>query len=117
MNVFAFGIRECKPLVAPRHFTAGFLGAGGEGFPHSVEKYYKKLRGNPQSCATVEPYSRFVWANSVKVIPPLLILDGPIIIDSRFRSCIESRSTNQNCPFQKSHRPTRRKSDRVAILQ
>ena len=33
-----------------------------------------------------EPYSRFVWANSVKVIPPLLILDGPIIIDSRFRS-------------------------------
>ena len=50
------------------------------------EKKYKRLRGFPQSCAKVAPYSRFAWANSVKVIPPLVILDGPIIIDSRFRS-------------------------------
>ena len=28
-----------------------------------------------------------------------------------------SRSTNQNCPFRKSHRPTRRKSGRVTILE
>jgi len=50
------------------------------------KKCERKLCGNPQSCAKVEPYSRFVWANSVKLIPPLLILDGPIIIDSRFQS-------------------------------
>jgi hypothetical protein len=30
---------------------------------------------------------------------------------------IESRSTNQNCPFRNTNRPTRRKSDRVATLQ
>jgi hypothetical protein len=35
--------------MAPRHFTAGFLGAGGDSFPHSEEKYYKKLRGNPHN--------------------------------------------------------------------
>jgi len=29
---------------------------------------------------------------------------------------IESRSTNQNCPFRTSHRPTRRLSDLAAIL-
>ena len=30
---------------------------------------------------------------------------------------IESRSTNQNCPLRESHRPTRRQSDRVVILE
>jgi len=29
----------------------------------------------------------------------------------------DSCSTNQNCPFRESHRPTRRRSDRVAILE
>ena len=73
--------------VAPRRFSAENSGAGGDGFPHSAEKYYKNKLSFPHCCAKVEPYSRFVWANSVKVIPPLLILDGPIIIiDSRFRS-------------------------------
>jgi len=34
-----------------------------------------------------------------------------------YRRCgIESRSTNQNCLFRKSHRPARRQSDRVTIL-
>jgi hypothetical protein len=32
-------------------------------------------------------------------------------------SGIESRSTSQNCQFRQSHRPTRRKSDRVTILE
>jgi hypothetical protein len=72
--------------VAPRRSSAENLCAGGDGFPHSEETYYKKLRGFPHSCAKVEPYSRFAWANSVKGIPTLLILDGPIIIDLRFRS-------------------------------
>jgi len=79
----AIRIFQC---VAPRRSSAENLGAGGDGFPHSEEKYYKKLRGFPHSCAKVEPHSRFVWANNVKVIPTLLILDGPIIIGSRFRS-------------------------------
>ena len=35
-----------------------------------------------------------------------------------YRSCgIESRSTNQNCPFRNSHRPARRQSDRFAIVE
>jgi len=35
-----------------------------------------------------------------------------------YRICvIESRSTNQNCPFRTSHRPTRLISDLVAILE
>jgi hypothetical protein len=71
--------------VALRRFSAENIGAGGDGFPHSEEKHYNKLRGFPHSCAKVAPYSRFLWANCVEVIPPLLILDGPIIINSRFR--------------------------------
>jgi hypothetical protein len=78
--------------VAPRRFSAENIGAGVDVFPHSGGKIL--LRGFPHSCAKVAPYSRFVWANSVNVIPPFLILDGPIIIDSRFRSPVplEGRS-------------------------
>jgi hypothetical protein len=72
----AIRIFQC---VAPRRFSAEKIDASGDGFPHSEETYYKKLRGFPHSCAKVAPYSRFVWANSVKVIPPLLILDGTIL--------------------------------------
>jgi hypothetical protein len=90
----AIRIFQC---MAPRRSSAENLGAGGDGFPHSKEKYYKKLRGFPHSCAKVEPYSRFVWANSVEVIPTLLILDGPIIIDSRFRSHFVKLTTTLSC--------------------
>jgi hypothetical protein len=30
--------------VAPRWFSAEIIGAGGDDFPYSEEKYYKKLR-------------------------------------------------------------------------
>jgi hypothetical protein len=73
----------------PRCFSAENSGARGRGTAASgtVPKKKKKKK-NPHSWAKVEPYSRIVWANSIKVIPPLLILDGPFIIDSRFRSSI-----------------------------
>ena len=76
----------------------------------------------------VEPYSRFVWANSVKVISPLLILDGPIIIDSRFRSRVLTGPLTVflHCHFlggraravaktEKLKRPRRRRSSAIGL--
>jgi len=70
----AIRILVCAP---PRCFSAENSGAGGGGSWHCAKKYKNKVWSFPRCCAKVEPYSRFVWANSVIGILPLLILDGP----------------------------------------
>jgi len=75
----------------PLCFSAEISGAAEGGIWHCDKKVLKKNKITFEvfrTCAKVEPCSRFVWANSRRVIPPLLILDGPIIIDSRFRLCV-----------------------------
>jgi len=37
-------------------------------------------------------------------------------VGSGIEYMVSNRSTNQNCPFRRSDRPTRQQSDRVAIL-
>ena len=67
----ALRILVCAP---PRCFSAENSGAGGGGFWHCAKNQNNKVWSFPRSCAKVEPYSRFVWANSVKGIPPIVDL-------------------------------------------
>jgi hypothetical protein len=68
---------------------------------------------------------------AVKAVGPCQLFDRHVfirVLSPRFLTSTQCRiwygrydfevsSSNQNCPFRKPHRPTRRKSDRVAILE